>query len=141
MKRFVRAPFAIVCVALCLLSLPLCFIWLHLISPFDGARLGPDEPFGQSAWKANGVLATPLQDEDDGLHKDDLIVAVDGVSVEAWVQALTSPGFKRPQWKIGDTITYGVVRDGNRLDVPVRLRAYPLRAVLGTTGVFPVSIL
>src|SRR5262245_56425874 len=141
MKRLVRAPIAVALVALCLLALPLAFIWLHLTSPFDGARLGPDEPFTQSAWTADGILATPLQDEPDGMRKNDLIIAVDGNSVQDWVAALTSPTFKRPQWEVGQTVNYTVVRSGTRLDVPVRLRAYPLGAVLGAAGTFPVSVL
>jgi signal transduction histidine kinase len=141
MKRFVRSPVTAVLLAICLFSLPLGLVYLHLTSPFDGARLGPDEPFGESAWKADGILATPLQDEGTGLQKNDLIVAVDGISVEAWVQALASPDIERPQWKPDQVIIYSVVRNGTRQDIPVRLRTYPLDALLKATGPFPLVVL
>jgi two-component system, NarL family, sensor kinase len=141
MKRFVRVPVAVMLLALGLLALPLCFIGLHVSSPFDGARLGPEEPFEQAAWQVDGILATPLQNTDDGLHKDDRIVAVDGISIETWVQALTSPDFKRPEWKVDQTVIYGVVRNETRLDVPVQLHAYPVGAILRTLGVFPFVVL
>src|SRR5439155_13915945 len=43
---------------------------------------------------------------------------------------LFAPGVVRPQWHIGQTITYTILRDGRSLDVPVTLGLYPLGAIL-----------
>ncbi len=130
----------VVLAATALLALSLSYLWLHLAVPFDGARLGPDEPFGETAWKSGGILATPLEDSADGLHQNDLIVAVDGTRIETWVEGLATPGFPRPQWKLDQIVPYTVIRNGSRLDVPIRLRPYPLGAILATTGTLPITL-
>lgn len=122
------------------LSLSLSYVWLHLTSPFDGARLGPDEPFGETAWRDGGIVATPLESSLRGLQPEDLIVAVDGTSIETWVQVLATVDFPRPQWKLDQIVIYTVIRNGSRLDVPIRLRSYPLGAVLATTGTLPITL-
>jgi signal transduction histidine kinase len=52
--------------------------------------------------------------------------------MESWARALFEPGTPRPQWHVGQTITYSVVRNGQHLNVPVTLRPYPLGAILGS---------
>src|SRR5262249_37903236 len=126
MIRLERASLLVLLMAMTLLLSSLTFAWLHITSASDGARLGPYAPFGESPWQPNGVLATPLQGEDDGLQQNDLIVAVNGVGIEMWLQAPMSPAIDRPEWKPGQIIVYSVVRDGIPRDVPIRLRAYPL---------------
>jgi len=113
-------------IAFILLSLAGAFLWLHLATPSDGARLQP----GESVWLVDGVVVTPLVDQPHGLQKGDVVLAVNGQSLETWAQALFQPGIQRPDWQFGETITYTVVRDGIRLEVPVTLGRYPLEAVL-----------
>ena len=50
--------------------------------------------------------------------------------MEAWAQALFQPGVLRPQWHLGQTVTYTVLRNGKRLNVAVTLERYPLGIVL-----------
>ena len=59
----------------------------------------------------------------------DVVVAVDGVSMETWAQALLDPTVSRPHWRFGQTVTYSVLRDGTPVDVPVTLGSYPLDAI------------
>src|SRR5258708_7318969 len=141
MKQLDHTHRAILFVAMGLCVLSLIFAGMHLSSPSDGTRLGPEEPFGVPAWKADGILATPLEDTIDGLQQNDLIVAIEGTSIERWTQVLTDFSFPRPQWKAGQLVTYSVIRNGIRLDVPIRLRPYQLDVILTKIGLLPVVVI
>src|SRR3990172_6051841 len=65
-------------VGLAALALTGAFIWLRATGPSDGARLEPGRP----AWRPQGVLLTPFENEPGGLREGDLLVAVDGRSLE-----------------------------------------------------------
>src|SRR5215468_7957297 len=99
MKQPARTRFAIVSVACGAVLLGVAFLVLHLISPFDGARLDP----GQSVWSSEGVVVTPLENVPGGLRPGDVVVAVDGKSLESWAQVLFNPGSVRSQWHAGQT--------------------------------------
>ena len=103
------------------------FLLLHLRTPFDGARLQP----GQSVWQAFGVTVTPIQEQKtpDSLQKGDVVIAVAGQSMEVWAQALFRLNVNRPQWQVGQTVEYIIIRDDQQLQVPVTLGQYPLFAV------------
>ncbi len=126
MNHPMRARFAVVSVALGEVLLGVAFLVLHLMSPSDGARLIP----GQPAWKPNGVVVTPIQTQPQGLQPGDLVVGIDGSSLESWAQALFDPGISRPHWHVGQTVIYTVVRNGRQLEAPVTLGNYPLGAIL-----------
>ncbi|GHO90927.1 hypothetical protein KSF_009750 [Reticulibacter mediterranei] len=119
MTQSIRTHLAII-VALGAVLLGISFLLLHLATPSDGARLAP----GQSVWRHDGVVITPLQP--GGLHKGDIVVAVEGKSLEAWAQDLFRVGVQRPHWQSGQTIIYHVLRSGHVQDVPVTLGPYPL---------------
>jgi signal transduction histidine kinase len=102
------------------------FLWLHLAMPFDGVRL----QFGAQVWQPNGVVVTPLDEQADGLRAGDLVVAVDGRSMEAWAQRLFQISAQRPHWQVGQTVIYTVQRNGQRIDLPITFAQYPLGAVL-----------
>jgi signal transduction histidine kinase len=126
MKRLERASLSALLVAGVTISLAAGFLWLHLTTPFDGARLQP----GTQVWQPNGVVVTPLGEQADGLHAGDLVVAVDGRSMEAWAQMLFQFGAQRPSWQVGQTVTYTVQRNGQLVELPVTFAHYPLRMVL-----------
>lgn len=109
-----------------LVALGAAFLLLHLVTPFDGARLQP----GQPVWRADGVVVTPLEERAGGLRRGDVVVAVGGRPMEAWAQALFSGGVDRPGWQVGETATYTVSRDGRPLEVAVTLTGYPLGVFL-----------
>jgi hypothetical protein len=102
------------------------FLWLHLASPSDGARLEP----GLAVWRPDGVVLTPLRAQANGLRPGDVLVAVDGTSVESWARRLFDLSAPHPQWRSGQTVTYTVVRQGHPLNIPVPLGHYPLRSIL-----------
>ena len=119
-----RARFTVILLACGAILLGVAFLLLHVTGPSDGARLAP----GQSVWRPEGVVVTPLQP--DGLRQGDVVVAVEGKSMEYWAQGLFEPGLTRPQWRVGQTITYTVLRHGHSEKVPVTLEAYPLGTIV-----------
>jgi signal transduction histidine kinase len=120
-----RARIAVLLATAAMVALGVAFVWLHLASPSDGARLDPN----QHTWRSHGVAVTVLRSQLDGLRTGDVVVAVDGTSVESWAQALTNPTATRPQWHTGQVLTYTVERGGVTMDVPVTLGSYPMDAV------------
>jgi two-component system, NarL family, sensor kinase len=103
------------------------FLGLHLATPFDNGRLQP----GRDNMTAEGVIVTPLEAGPAGFEAGDLVVAVNGRSLESYAQALFHGGLARPPWQVGDTVTYTVRRNGQLTEVSVTLAPYPLAAIVG----------
>ncbi|HEV8192666.1 MAG TPA: histidine kinase [Ktedonobacterales bacterium] len=122
-----RSRLSILLASAIMIALGVAFVCLQVATPSDGARLEPGRP----AWGPAGVVVTPLREQPGGLRPGDVVVAVDGVHMESWAQALFEPTAVRPQWQFGQTVTYSVLRDGAPLDVPVTLGAYPLDGIWG----------
>jgi two-component system, NarL family, sensor kinase len=126
MKQLDRASFRILLISIGVVLPAVAFLWLHLAGPSDGARLEP----GQAVWRPDGVVVTPLQGQTHGLRPGDLVVAVNGTSLEFWARALVDQRIERPHWQFGQMVSYTVVRDGERLNIPVTLEHYPLGSIL-----------
>jgi two-component system, NarL family, sensor kinase len=119
-----RARFTVILLA-CGVILPgVVFFLLHVTGPSDGARLAP----GQPVWQADGVIVTPLRP--GGLHQGDVVLAIAGKSMDSWAQGLFRWDLARPQWRVGQTITYTVLRHGHSLEIPVTLEVYPLGTIV-----------
>lgn len=116
---------AILVTSALMVALGVVFVVLHLTTPSDGARLDPSQP----VWRANGVVITPLRQEISGLRSGDLVVAVNGTSLESSAWDLANLSAPRPSWQRGQVVTYTVVRNGLTQDVPVHLGPYPLEGV------------
>jgi two-component system, NarL family, sensor kinase len=115
--------------ALLILSLGAAFVGLRLTVPTDGATLEPE----RLPWRPEGVVVTPLVDRPSGLQPGDLVIGVDGRSLEAWARRLVDPAASlqaRPAWYVGQMVTYTVVRDGRAQDLAIGLGSYPLGASL-----------
>ncbi|HEY6539796.1 MAG TPA: hypothetical protein VIZ18_02620, partial [Ktedonobacteraceae bacterium] len=108
------------------LVLGFAFIWLHAVSPSDGTLMEP----GQQTWIPAGVVVTPLERHPGGLQPGDVIVAINGRSLEVWKEGLMKFNAPPPQWHVGQTITYTVQRGGHLLTIPVILGHYPWREVI-----------
>lgn len=109
----------------CLL-LPVPFIWLHITTPSDGARLSRSPQM----FTQEGVAIFPYESGGSLLHEEDIVTAVDGTSIEAWMRGLLTPGTDRPTWQVGQTVIYSVLRQGNPIEVPIILGSLPLIAIL-----------
>jgi len=110
----------------CTLALSGLWLWQRLTGPSDGARLPP----GQAVWSRKGIVVTPLEAQPGGLRQGDVVVAVGGQSLESWAEGLFRPGTPAPEWRYGQTVTYTVLRSGQRLEVSIRLGRYPLGALV-----------
>ena len=119
-----RARFTVIFLSSGVILLGVAFLLLHVTGPSDGARLAP----GQSVWRADGVVVMPLNAGE--LQQGDVVVAIDGRSMEFWASELFRFDLARPQWHVGQTITYTVLRRGHTLVVPVTLQAYPLGTIV-----------
>jgi hypothetical protein len=108
------------------LALGVAFVWLHAASPSDGTRLEP----GQQTWIPAGVVVSSLERHSGGLEPGDVIVAIDGRSLEAWKEGLFALNAPHPQWHVGQTIIYTVQRSGHLLNIPVIVGNYPWRELI-----------
>jgi signal transduction histidine kinase len=125
MRQSDRGRVAALLTAVVMVTLGVAFVWLHLATPSDGARIEPH----QFAWRSEGVVITVLRTQPHGLRTGDIVAAVDGKSLESWTQALANPVVQRPQLQPEQVVTYTVVRNGVTMAVPVTLESYPLGAV------------
>jgi two-component system NarL family sensor kinase len=126
LKQLNAVGLRVVLIAIGVVLPAVAFLWLHLAGPSDGARLEP----GLAVWRSDGVVLTSLRVEANGLRPGDVLVAVDGTSVESWAKRLFDLRVSRPQWHFGQTVTYTVVRQGHHLNIPVPLGHYPLSGIL-----------
>ncbi len=90
--------------------------------PSDGTLWSDLSPKGVFVSLVLIPSATPLQ-------VGDQILAVDGTSVWDWADNALRRG-PVPDWQVGDTLIYRLVRRGEVLNVPVTLRIFPWRRLL-----------
>ena len=124
----VAGRIAVIAIAVVMLLTTFAYIWLHLTSPVDGARLETT----RLIWRIDGVVITPMELAPDGLRPDDLVMAVGGRSVADWVRALFDPKFPQPDLHFGQVLEYDVQRAGQRLVVPVTYGKYPLGGLIAS---------
>lgn len=141
MLRHNRTALVVLFIAILLLTLGVAFVVLRFVTPYDSARL---QPGARAVWQSNGVVISPLDEQPNGLRKDDLVIAIDGRSLESFAQSLFDWSAPRPQWSIGQEAIYTVVREGRTVNVAVTLTNYPFAAVFAEEWgaiVFALAIL
>ncbi|MGE5263521.1 MAG: hypothetical protein ACM3S0_09080 [Acidobacteriota bacterium] len=126
MSNPVRVRVGGLMVALLFLALSGAFLVWHLAFPSDGARLEPGEP----AWTSNGLAVTPLIEMANGLRRGDVVIEVDGRSMETWAQAIFQWGAARPMQTSNQPLVYAVMRNGQRVALNAPSMPYPLDAIL-----------
>ena len=110
---------------LCLL-LPASFITFHILNPSGGARLST----GETLFMPLGAIVSPYFPGSSALREGDVVTEVAGKPMESWAQALFQRGVPRPEPQFGETIKYGVMRDGQRVDVDVFMGRLPVKSIL-----------
>jgi hypothetical protein len=108
----------------CLLLVLVVFTY-QSITPSDGARIDK----GQEAWTSRGILLRSYS-QINGLQDNDLLVAIEGEPVVSLVERLFEPGVEPLEWTMGRTVLYQVSRNGEILDIPIRLGRQPLAEIL-----------
>ena len=116
----------VVVIAMTMAAVTIAFAWLRFSRPVDGTCLDTTA----SIWKQDGVIITENGGSTSGLRTGDLVTAVDGVSMQAWVQALFNPKASHPAYRLGTPIQYTVVRDGQPQQVEVMPVMFSLKSVL-----------
>jgi signal transduction histidine kinase len=86
---------------------------LRVVTPSDGARVA----FYADAWSAAGVRISAIDAPAEGLHDGDLVVAIDGRSMDDWVRDAFSGGGTVPGTDA--PIPYLVDRAGSAIAVGV----------------------
>ena len=106
------------------LAAPIVFVWVHDRTPSDGARVA----WYEDAWSAEGVLIAPIDAPASGLDDGDLVVAVDGRSIESWIGDVTNSAVPRPD--PAGAVPYEVVRGGVPTSVDVTWAAPSIGSTL-----------
>jgi signal transduction histidine kinase len=88
------------------LGFAVLFVWLRATTPSDGARVS----FYGDGWTSAGVRIAPIDEPAPGLQTGDLVVTVDGTSMEAWLGEATDASAARPITTA--PIPYDIVRGG-----------------------------
>jgi two-component system NarL family sensor kinase len=115
------------------------FVWLRLSYPSDGTRLWvhPQDNMPSS------VSALPLTPQNSDLRSTDRITAIEGYSIQYWADVFLRWDSFHPVWAFDQVVIYTVFRDGQSLDIPVKLRSFPVGQVLGdniVTVLFLVAV-
>ena len=97
---FQKSSWVVLGVSVFFLALFVAFLLIHLVTPSDGARLQP----GTRAWTSEGVIVTPLREQAEALRAGDLVIAVDGRTLESWAQAGLSLREGNPRWEPGQSL-------------------------------------
>jgi two-component system, NarL family, sensor kinase len=116
----------VIATAVLLIGLFLVFFILRLAIPSDGARLQP----GTNPWQPDGVIVTPLIEHPGGLRAGDVVVAVEGVSLQQWAADMLSGRLDLSNVRPGDTLRYEVRRDAEMIVLRQQIGPYPLAAML-----------
>jgi hypothetical protein len=105
-----------------MLALMVVLLALRFSTPTDGAYIDP----AKSSFLPDGVLVTLLQPMPNGLRDGDVVVAIDGRSLEDWTRTLSPFRGTSAVWQLSRTLQYTVRRDGQVQDVAVTLEPYPI---------------
>ena len=109
-----------------LLSVPtLLLVVLHVVGPYDGAKLYTAEP----GWTPNGVAVQPTTAESQ-FRAGDVVVAVNNVPMETYAANLLRPSRWPASPDMGDEFTYAVEREGQVVEFDVTLTEFSFRSVL-----------
>ena len=135
---FTASSWAVLGLAVLLVATFGLFVGIHVTSPSDGARF----LWSPSAFRPNGVEVAPLKQGPESIHEGDVVVAVEGRSLESWIRDTSAPWAARGRWDIGQTVTYTVERDGSVIDLGVTFERYPLGPILARSwGIFLAALL
>lgn len=113
--------FAVLC-----LIIPAGFITLHIVTPSDGARLSDNDPI----FTPVGAVVSPYYPGSSVLQEGDVVFKVAGRTMESWAEDLFRVNANRIELKNGETVTYGVLKDGEPVDVSIVLGQLPVGSIL-----------
>jgi two-component system, NarL family, sensor kinase len=121
-----------------IVALPaIALLVLRLMGGSDGALI-ENRP---GSWQARGVVVDVLDERRSGLRSGDLILAIDGRSVDAWAEDAFHPGTWLERAERSDRLIYSVERDGLPLEAFVTLGTFPFLSLLREIWGIAISVL
>jgi two-component system NarL family sensor kinase len=111
-----RVPASLLLLTLALFGVAGWCIWSRVASPTDGATVSPAD-----SAVSIGHIVVSATEPDSVLRLGDEVLTIDGQDLAERVRTL--PG--GPKTTAGETLTYTVLRDGERLDLRVTLHHFP----------------
>ena len=109
----------------------ICIAQLVMLSQhyYDGAILRASD--GTNPWQPDGALVSVVDGDATPLQDNDLLVAIEGHVLSAWVDRLFCgyghcDHLQVPAIHNGTNLTYTIIRDGDLQQVVASLRPYPL---------------
>ncbi len=124
--REAARPALVVAAAGCVLLPCLIFLGGRLALPGDGARVMDTMPPA----RVDGLIVAPIHPGTSALQDGDLVTALADRPVGYWLGAALTPGTDPSGGAIDPDQVYGVRRNGQARDVPIRLSPFPLGAAL-----------
>jgi hypothetical protein len=119
--------------ALILLS-SLLFLAARVILPGDGRAILleelPESAQALAARGSNGLAVESLIDE-SSLAEGDIVIGVEGRSLDDWLAGLFTGLMQTPNLESGQILKYTLLREGKEMEVKVQLGPYPLGQELG----------
>lgn len=126
--RHFRVAEWVLALSIVMLSLAAIRVWRVVAQPSDGARLD----YGDSPviWTREGVVIVPIESQPDGLHRNDIVTALDGQRLENWARLFFQPALTDTQFDFNQTVAYTILRNGHTLNRAITLGAFPLGSFL-----------
>jgi len=97
------------------------YLWL----PLDGSS-GDTASFTPEGFLVKWLI----EERPGGLQTGDVIIRIEGHSIEEWLRGLPSES----EWRAGGIVTYEILRDGQPLSVQIQLAPISFQAVLARWG-------
>lgn len=108
------------------LALSALFVGLRLNTGSDGAH----HPPGEQGISPAGLRIKPIPGQTTLLQENDIVTGVEGRSLDEWLANLFNSEIDRPDWQVGNTLAYSILRQGRALELSTSLVEYPLMDVL-----------
>jgi hypothetical protein len=102
------------------------YVAYRLSVPSDGARLSED----QLTFTTEGIVITPFESAGSPFLDGDIVTTIDGIPAETWAGSVFRGSMARPDWAIGDTVQYEVLRGDERVKLTVPLIRLPISEIL-----------
>jgi signal transduction histidine kinase len=115
-------PVLIATLAVAMLAVAAVAVGFRSVEPSDGTRAN----YVTSSLSGDGLVVSRIPGVETPLRTGDQVRAIDGVPLEVWIRG----GGRVLEPASGETIRYGISRDGTALDLGVVLVAYPVIATL-----------
>lgn len=100
----------------------------RLMTPSDGTRLSS----GRHIFTLSGAIISPYYPGSSVLQEGDIVVDLNGKSMEAWGRDLFRLGVERPEINFGESLPYTVLRNDEPLQLNVVQGRVPVQSILAT---------